>query len=95
MINIKFDVFWFFHELPETVVIRSLTQRSQIPIPSKHPLAKNLSSRLAHKHVVHENAENGSSMVRFPLVIADSEHYMPGIKPGPLGVYTSALTTGL
>ena len=27
----------------------------------------------------------------FPLVIADSERDMPGIEPGPLGWYTSAL----
>jgi hypothetical protein len=31
----------------------------------------------------------------FPLVIADSEHDIPGIKTGPLSWYTSALTTGL
>jgi hypothetical protein len=36
------------------------------------------------EHVVHENMEDGSSMLRFPLVIADSEQDMPGIKPGPL-----------
>ena len=27
----------------------------------------------------------------FPLVIADSERDMPGIEPGPLGWYTSAV----
>jgi hypothetical protein len=37
----------------------------------------------------------GSSIIWvFPLVLADSERNMPGIKPGPLGWYTSALTTG-
>ena len=49
-------------------------------------------SRLAHKHVVHEKAVDGSSMIRFPLVIADSERDMPEIEPGPLGWYTSTLT---
>ena len=34
-------------------------------------------------------------MIGFPLVIADSEWDMPETKPGPLGWYTSALTTGL
>ena len=38
---------------------------------------------------------DGSSMIGFPLVIADSERDIPGIEPGPLGWYTSALTTGL
>ena len=38
----------------------------------------------------------GSSTIWvFPLVIADSEREMPGIEPGPLGWYASALTTGL
>ena len=31
----------------------------------------------------------------FPLVIAYSERDMPRIEPGPLGWYTSTLTTGL
>ena len=49
-----------------------------------------------YKHVVHENVVGGSSVLRvFPLVIAVSERDMPGIEPGPLGWYTSALTTGL
>ena len=34
-------------------------------------------------------------MIRFPLVIADSERDMPGIEPGLLGWHTSALTTDL
>ena len=38
---------------------------------------------------------DGSSMMGFPLVIADSERDIPGIETGPLGWYTSALTTGL
>ena len=38
---------------------------------------------------------DGSSMIGFPLVIADSERDMPGIEPGQLGWYISALTTGL
>jgi hypothetical protein len=38
---------------------------------------------------------DGSSMIGFLLVIADTEQDMPGIEPGPLGWYTSALTTGL
>jgi hypothetical protein len=37
----------------------------------------------------------GSSIIGFPLVIADSERDMPVIKPGPLGYYTSALTNKL
>ena len=32
-------------------------------------------------------------MTGFPLVIAESERDMPGIEPGPLCWYTSALTT--
>ena len=47
------------------------------------------------KHVVHENVVGGSSMIRFPLVIAVSERDMPGIEPGPLGWHTSALTNEL
>ena len=34
-------------------------------------------------------------MIGFPLVIAVSEKSMPGIKPGPLGWHTSALTKEL
>ena len=36
------------------------------------------------KHVIHKNVVGRSSMIRFPLVIAVSEHDMPGIKSGPL-----------
>ena len=46
-------------------------------------------------HVVHKNVLVGRSMIGFPLVIADSERDMPGIEPGPLGWYASALTTGI
>ena len=38
---------------------------------------------IGHKHVVHGNVVDGSSMIVFPLVIADSERDMPGIEPGP------------
>ena len=58
-------------------------------------MAQNPASRLTHKHVVHENVQDGSSMIGFPLIIADSERDMPGIKPEPLGWQTSALTTEL
>ena len=34
-------------------------------------------------------------MIGFPLVIAESERDMPGIRPGPLGWHTNALTTEL
>ena len=34
-------------------------------------------------------------LIGFPHVIADSERDVPGIEPGTLGWYTSALTTGL
>ena len=34
-------------------------------------------------------------MIGFPLVIVDSKQDMPGIEPGPLGWYTSKITTGL
>ena len=47
------------------------------------------------KHVVHKNVVGGSSMIEFPLVIAVSKRDMPGIEPGPLGWYTSALTNEL
>ena len=40
--------------------------------------------------VVQKNVVDGSSMIWFPHVIADSERGMPGIEPGPLGVHTSA-----
>ena len=51
-------------------------------IPGQDP-----ASRLAHKHVVHENVVGGSSVLRvFPLVIAVSEQDMPGIETGPLGL---------
>jgi hypothetical protein len=36
----------------------------------------------SHKHVVHKNLIGGNSIIWvFPLVIADSEQDMPGIKP--------------
>ena len=38
---------------------------------------------------------DGSIMIGFPLVIADSEQDMPGIEPGPLGWHTSALNIKL
>ena len=41
--------------------------------PFKLIFAKNNASRLAHKHVVHKDVVDGSIMIRFPLVIADSE----------------------
>ena len=50
---------------------------------------------VVYKHVVHENEVNGSSMVGFPLLIADFERDMPGIEPALLDWYTSTLTTGL
>ena len=46
-------------------------------------------------HVVHRTVVDGRSMIGFPLVITDSERDMPGIKPGPLGWQTSALTNEL
>ena len=50
----------------------------------------------SYKHVVHENVVGGRSIILvLHLVIADSEQNMPGIEAGPLGWYTSALTTGL
>ena len=45
------------------------------------------------RHVVHIKVVDGSSIIRFPLVLADSEGEMPGMEPGPVGWYTSALTT--
>ena len=33
---------------------------------------------------------DGSSIIGFPLVIADSEEDMQGIEPGPLSRHTSA-----
>ena len=56
---------------------------------------KNPASSLAHKHVAHRNVVDGSSMIGFPLVMADSERDMPGIEHGPLGWQLSALTTEL
>ena len=53
-------------------------------------------AEIDYKHVVHENLIGSSSIIWvFPLVIADSEQDMPGIEPGPLGWYTTALTTRL
>ena len=46
------------------------------------------------KHV-HGNVVDGSSMVGFPLVKADSEQDMPGIEHWPLGWHSTALTTEL
>ena len=43
------------------------------------------------KRVIHKNVGDGSRMIGFPLVIADSEQDRPGIEPGPLGWYTSGL----
>ena len=50
-------------------------------------------AREINKHVDHENVLDGSSMIRFPIVISDSEKDMPGIEP--LGWYTSTLTSSL
>jgi hypothetical protein len=51
---------------------------------------------MTNKLVVHESVVDGSSMIRFPLVIAVSEQDMLGIKPGPLDLqHTSTLSTGL
>ena len=47
---------------------------------------------LIHKQIVHKIVSDDNSMVRFPLVLADSERNMPGSKPRPLGWHTSALT---
>ena len=41
------------------------------------------------------SAVGGSSMIGYPLVIADSKRDMPGIEHGLLGWHTSALTTEL
>jgi hypothetical protein len=46
-------------------------------------------------HVLHDKVVGGSSMIGFPPVIADSEQDKPEIEPGPLGWFTSAVTTGL
>ena len=62
--------------------------------PSK-PMWENLGRYLWYKHVVHEILVDGSSMIGFPLVKADSERNMPGIKPGPPDWDTSALTNEL
>ena len=48
-----------------------------------------------NKQVVHENVEDGSNMIGFPFVIADSEQDMPEIKSKPIGWHTSALTSEL
>ena len=45
--------------------------------------------------MLYTKSGGGSSMIRFPLVIAVSERDMPGIEPGPLGWHTSALTNKL
>ena len=47
------------------------------------------------EHVVRESVEDGSSMIGFPLLIADSGRDMLGILPGPLGWHTSTLITEL
>ena len=47
------------------------------------------------KHVVQGNVVGGSSVIGLTLVIADSKQDMPGIKPGPPGWHTSALTNEL
>ena len=47
------------------------------------------------KHIEHRNVVEVSSMIGFPLVMADSERDKPGIEPGPLGWHTSALTNEL
>ena len=39
---------------------------------------------LAIKHIVQRNVVDGSTMIGFPHVKADSELLMPGIEPGPL-----------
>ena len=62
--------------------IETQAERSQVRTPSQQSPAKILTSRLTHKFVVLVDVEDGSSMIKFPLVIADSEQDMPGIKPG-------------
>ena len=55
----------------------------------------NLTFYTEQKHVVHKNLIGGSSIIWiFHLVKADSERDMPGIEPGPLGGYTSAISSG-
>ena len=43
-------------------------------------------------HVVQAKVVGGSSLIGFPLVIADSEQIILGMEYGPLGWHTSALT---
>ena len=45
--------------------------------------------------MVHRNVVDGSNIIGFPIVIADSEQDMPGNEPGLLGWHKSALTTEL
>ena len=49
--------------------------------------------RLGVKHVVHTTVVNGSSMIGFTIVIAESERDMPGIEPVPPGTRSSQLDT--
>ena len=42
-------------------------------------------------HVVHKNVLDGSSMIKFPLVLAVSELDMPGIEPGHITALTNEL----
>ena len=44
-----------------------------------------LAYRFFNKNVVHTNLIDGISMIGFPIVIADSDLDIPGIKPGLLG----------
>ena len=46
-----------------------------ISLPGNYGLPPTISllSILIHMHVVHDNVVDGSSMIRFPLVMADSE----------------------
>ena len=56
---------------------------------------KHMGCNFVYRHVVHENLEDGSRKISFPLVIADSERDMTRIEPGPLVWHTSILTMQL
>ena len=45
-----------------------------------------------YKHVKYRNVVDGSSMIGFPIVIADPDREMPGIELGPLADLQLILT---
>ena len=92
----KFEEHQASHYQDQRNIAHEYIHQAPVPIITQEFSSLSIYNAQLSKDVVHENVVGGSNITWvFPLVIADSERDMPGIEPGPLGWYTSALTTGL